>query len=173
MAPLGSKWLNVVQCGAIGRQVVPLGATYFVAKCDSMLRIVVHIQCGAKWPHLATWCQVVKCGGMWRNVVIKLKKILNHISPHFTTFNHKMIFFKMWPNVFESGAMHHIALLVPLGAKWSNLAHIYEPQFATLSNIKTQSMWRQVAPHWTTFRHFEPSGAILTSECVPQYNELV
>ena len=77
----------------------------------------------------------------------------------------------MWLKVAKCGELwfsyiHHIA---PLGAMQRNVAHIYEPQFATLSQIQPHNMWRQVAPHWTTFSNFEPCGAIMTNECVPQY----
>ena len=44
-------WLNVAPLGAKWGQVVPLAATYFVVKCGSMWRIVVHLY----EPHCATF----------------------------------------------------------------------------------------------------------------------
>ena len=46
---------------------------------------------------------------------------------------------------------HHI---VPLGAKWRNVSRICDPQFATLSHIESQKMWRNWSPLRSTWPHF-------------------
>ena len=64
--------------------------------------------------------------------------------------------------------MNHIA---PLGAMWRLKNYFFQPNCDTFTirHIEPYLTTKYVAPHWTTFSHFEPSGDIMTNECAPQY----
>ena len=164
-----SKWLHVAQLGAKSGQKAPLGFTWS------------HIFCGSMWLYLAncsshirdTLRHLTPSGAMLcliffpphgvtlrhiliNNLVVEMwpnKKnsctSLSYISPHSTT----KWYLKMWLNVAEK--KFFITTLRHLATKCGKMARICEPQFARLSYIKPQKMWRQVEPHGPKWRFYD------------------
>ena len=79
---------------------------------------------------------------------------MHHLEPHFTTFNHKMIF----SNVAQCGSMwrEYVNLTI------CHISHIVN---ATISHINPKN----VAPSGSTLSYLAPSCDLMTNGVFPQY----